>query len=130
MWDKLFQVAFLKQSLNRLQVESFNVHRSQRMSAKGEFYMPLTQKVTFKTMLQRGNRVQVPRLIRWQFKMETDQVLKVGVNAISMWTSWQFFYAKMSKDGRILIPKLTLALLRSEKPNLAGYVMEVTLEPA
>jgi len=100
------------------------------MSAKGEFYMPLTQKVTFKTMLQRGNRVQVPRLIRWQFKMETDQVLKVGVNAISMWTSWQFFYAKMSKDGRILIPKLTLALLRSEKPNLAGYVMEVTLEPA
>jgi hypothetical protein len=92
--------------------------------------MPLTQKVTFKTMLQRGNRVQVPRLIRWQFKMETNQVLKVGVNAINLWTGWQFFYARMGKDGRILIPKLTLALLRSEKPSLAGYVMEVTLEPA
>lgn len=90
--------------------------------------MPLTQKVTFKTRLQRGNRVQVPRLTRWQFKMETDQVLKVDVNAINLWTGWQFFYARMGKDGRILIPKLTL--LRSEKPSLAGYVMEVTLEPA
>jgi hypothetical protein len=92
--------------------------------------MPLTQKVAFKTMLQRGNRVQVPKLVRWQFKMEIDQVLKVGVNAIDMWTGWQFFYAKMGKDGRVLIPKLTLALLRSEKPSLAGYVMDVTLEPA
>jgi hypothetical protein len=90
--------------------------------------MPLTQKVTFKTMLQRGNRVQIPKLIRWQFKMEPSQVLKVGVNAINVWTGWQFFYAKMGKDGRILIPKLTLALLRSENPNLTGYVMEVTLE--
>ena len=92
--------------------------------------MPLTQKVTFKTMLQRGNRVQIPKLIRWQFKMEPNQVLKVGVNAIGIWTGWQFFYAKMGKDGRILIPKLTIALLRSEKPNLTGYVMEVTFEPA
>ena len=38
--------------------------------------------------------------------------------------------AKMGKDGRILIPKLTLALLRSKKPDPAGYGMEVTLEPA
>jgi hypothetical protein len=60
--------------------------------------------------------------------METDQVLKVGVNAINLWTGRQFFYARMGEDGRILIPKL--ALLRSEKPSLAGYVMEVTLEPA
>lgn len=62
--------------------------------------------------------------------MEPNQILKVGVNAVNMWTSWQFFYAKMGKDGRILIPKLTLALLRSGKSDLAGYVMEVTLEPA
>ena len=92
--------------------------------------MPLTQKVTFKTVLQRGNRVQVPKLVRWQFKMEPNQILKVGVNALNVYTSWQFFYAKMGKDGRILIPKLTLALMRDEKPDLTGYVMEVTLEPA
>ena len=92
--------------------------------------MPLTQKVAFSAMLQRGNRVQIPTLIRWQFKMEPCQVLKVGVNALNVWTGWQFFYARMGKDGRILIPKLTLALLRSEKPDIAGYVIEVTLEPA
>ena len=92
--------------------------------------MPLTQKVTFKTMLQRGNRVQVPKLVRWQFKMETNQVLKVGVSAINLWTGWQFFYAKMGKDERILAPMLTLALLQAEKLNLTGNVMEVNLEPA
>ena len=94
--------------------------------------MPLTQKVTFKTLLQRGNRVQVPKLIRWQFKMETDQVLKIGVGTqvLGIWREWESFYSKMSKDGRILIPKLTLELLRSEKPDLTGYVIEVTLEPA
>ena len=27
-------------------------------------------------------------------------------------------------------PKLMLALLKGDKPNLEGYVMEVTLEPA
>jgi hypothetical protein len=61
--------------------------------------------------------------------METDQILKVGALAHNVWTGWQFFYEKMGKDGRILIPKLTMALLRSEKPDLAGYVIEVTLEP-
>lgn len=81
-------------------------------------------------MMQRGNRAQVPKLVRWQFKMEPDQVLKVGVNAINLWTGWQFFYAKMGKDGRITLPKLQRELLRGREQNLTGYVMEVTLEPA
>ena len=92
--------------------------------------MPLTQKVTFKTLLQKGNRVQVPRLIRWQFKMETDQVLKVGVSRLGFWRPVQFFYAKMGKDGRIHIPELVLAFFQDEKKqSLAGSVFEVTLEP-
>ena len=41
--------------------------------------LPLTEKVVFKTMFQRGNRVQVPRRVRWQFKMDSEQVLKVTV---------------------------------------------------
>ena len=51
-------------------------------------------------------RIQVPKLVRWQFKMETEPVLKVGVSAINLWTGWQFFYAKMGKDARITLPKL------------------------
>ena len=35
----------------------------------------------------------------------------------------------MGKDGRIVIPKLMLTLLKGDKPNLESYVMEVTLEP-
>lgn len=92
--------------------------------------MPLTEIVSFKAVLQKGNRVQVPKLIRWQFKMEPTQVLKVSVTAVDFYSGWQTFYARMGKDGRIVIPKLTMTLLRGEKPSLAGYVMEVTLEPA
>ena len=81
-------------------------------------------------MLQKGNRVQVPKLVRWQFKMETEQVLKVSVSVINLWTGGQFFYAKMGKDGRILLPKLQLELMQSSREtNLTGYVIEVTLEP-
>lgn len=92
--------------------------------------MPLTQKVSFKTVLQRGNRVQVPKLVRWQFKMDTEQVLKVTMDAVNEWSGGQTFYAKMGKDGRITLPKLQRELLRGREQNLAGYVMEVTLEPA
>jgi bifunctional DNA-binding transcriptional regulator/antitoxin component of YhaV-PrlF toxin-antitoxin module len=92
--------------------------------------MPLTQKVTFKTMLQRGNRVQVPKLVRWQFKMDTQQVLKVTVDAVNVWSGGQTFYAKIGKDGRITLPQFQRELLWGRKQNLTGYVMEVTLEPA
>jgi hypothetical protein len=81
-------------------------------------------------MLQKGNRVQVPRVVRWQFKMGTEQVLKVSVTAVNLWSGWQTFYAKMGKDGRIIVPKPQRELLRSKKQSLVGYAMEVTLEPA
>ena len=92
--------------------------------------VPLNQKVSFKTMLQKGNRVQVPKLVRWQFKMDSEQVLKVSVTAVNLWSGWQTFYAKMGRDGRITIPKLQRELLRGREQNLTGYVMDVTLEPA
>ena len=92
--------------------------------------VPLTQKVSFKTMLQKGNRVQVPRVVRWQFKMDPEQILKVTVNALNVFSDWQTFYARMGRDGRITIPKLQRELLRGKEQDLTGYVMDVTLEPA
>ena len=93
--------------------------------------MPLTTKVSFETVLEKGNRLQIPKLIRWQFKMEQTQVLRVGVSPKRIWGGPKFFYAKMDKQGRILIPKLTLALMANEEnPNLEGYVFDVWLEPA
>ena len=80
--------------------------------------MTLTQKVSFKTMLQKGNRVQVPKVVRWQFKMESEQVLKVTVNALDVWSGWETFYARMGRDGRITIPKLQRELLRDKEKAL------------
>jgi len=94
--------------------------------------MPLTKKVTFETLLEKGSRLQIPKLIQRQFKMEQNQVLRVGVSPKRIWgVGPKFFYAKMDKQGRILIPKLTLLLMaNNENPNLEGCIFDVWLEPA
>jgi hypothetical protein len=95
--------------------------------------VPLTERVDFKATLQKGNRVQLPKLVRWQFKLETSQVLKVTVTAIKVFGGWETFYGRMDKSGRITIPRLTLQLLQARirgNPSLTGMVMEVWLEPA
>ena len=43
-------------------------------------FKPLATRVSFEAVLEKGNRLQVPKLIRWQFKMEQTQVLGVGVS--------------------------------------------------
>ncbi len=91
--------------------------------------MPLTQKIELKTALQQGNRVQIPKFVRLQFNIEPNQVLKVGVSVLDVCRDWHSFYAKIGKDGRIFIPKLTLFLSLKNKPSLKRYIIEVTLEP-
>ncbi len=91
--------------------------------------MPLTQKVTFRTSLEKGNRLQIAKLIRWQFKIESSQILRVTIDFLDLGKESQFFYAKMGKDGRILVPMLIILVVKGEELSLAGQVMEVTLEP-
>ena len=92
--------------------------------------MPLTGSVMFKAVLQRGNKVQVPRLLRWQYRMEPDQVLRVEVRSEEFFGDERFL-GRMRKDGRLTIPRLIPKLLRGdEEGNLQGCVLEVTLEPA
>jgi hypothetical protein len=92
----------------------------------------LTEVVSFKARLQRGNRVQVLRPIRWRFQLETSQVLKVTVHPLDLHLGWATFYGKIDKSGRITIPKLTLSLLQSkaDQQSLTGAVMEVNIELA
>ena len=95
--------------------------------------MPLTEAVSFKTVLQRENRVQVPRQIRWHYKLEPTQALKVTVTAATIFCGYETYYARMDKSGRITITELTLKLLQNrtrEKQSLTGAVMEVCLESA
>lgn len=92
--------------------------------------MPLTEEINFKATLQKGNRIQIPRLLRWQFKLEPQQVLKITVGLNGTGYDEEEFYSHMSKDGRIGIPKLTLELLTNEdEESLVDSVFEVKLEP-
>ena len=75
-----------------------------------------------KSLIQNDAAERQPRpssqLVRWQFKMDTEQVLKVSVTVVNVWSGWQIFYAKMGRDGRITIPKLQRELLRDKEKAL------------
>ena len=94
--------------------------------------MPLTESITFKTKLQRHNRIVVPRHCRWRYKMEPGELLKVSVEPFNS-ESYQEeeFLAKMTSDGRLTVPKLTMEVLKqSEEKDLVGCIFEVTISPA
>ena len=76
--------------------------------------MPLTESVSFKAVLQKGSRVQIPRLVRWQFKLEPTQILKIRVESEDSYHGEEFL-GRMNKDGRITIPRLILNLLGIEE---------------
>ena len=90
---------------------------------------PLTEKVTFNKRLQRGNRVQIPKYVRWGYQLETTQILKATIQVVKLWSvTSQTFLTRPSKDGRITIPNLTMQLM-SPNQNLEGQIMQVTLQP-
>jgi bifunctional DNA-binding transcriptional regulator/antitoxin component of YhaV-PrlF toxin-antitoxin module len=91
--------------------------------------LPLTDRVCFKTRLQRGNRVQVPKYVRWHYKLETTQTLEVTIRFFNIWHPPEIFLSRISKDGRIVIPKLAISIFKDNKPNLDNHVAEVILKP-
>jgi hypothetical protein len=92
--------------------------------------LPLTRAVEFKAVLQKGNRFQVPRLVRWEFKLEPDQVLRVRVESAEGYYR-EYFFGRMTRDGRIKVPKITLGLLQDkfDVKSLVGCVLYVQLAP-
>ena len=77
--------------------------------------------------------MQVPKLVRWRYKLESDQVLKVAVWARGMVGGWETYYARMDKSGRITVPKVVQnELLESAfgLQSLIGTTMHVKLAPA
>ena len=65
----------------------------------GDGALALTKRVEFKTALQRGNLIQVPKLLRWKFKMENSQVLQVAVHIEGQWSSQENFYGQGWADN-------------------------------
>jgi len=91
--------------------------------------LALTRRVAFKTALQKGGRIQIPRHIRWEFKLEPSQILQVSVLFNRRWVTREQFYGRMGKDGRITIPKTICGLLEAfyGGEDAAGAVLDVTL---
>lgn len=90
--------------------------------------MPLNQTVIYKTQLQKQNRIVVPKLIRGKYKLEPE-VFKVTITIVGVLGVRESFLAPLNKEGRIIIPKLTMSLLKRNEPSLEGFVLEVSLEP-
>ena len=90
--------------------------------------MPLTESVSFKAILQKGDRIQIPRLLRWQFKLEPTQILEIQVTLEGSFNEEEFL-GRMNNDGRITIPKLIMNLLKEDEENLEGHVFRVMLTP-
>ncbi len=125
----MFWVAFLVWGLQRFLVASLSVAIWLGKVVFGGVFVPLTGRVVFKTRLQRGDRLQVNKYVRWRYKLESNQFLSVRVQFLGIWDSSGDFLCRMTKDGRIVIPKLTRACIKKGKPNLDGNIVEVTLQP-
>lgn len=54
--------------------------------------MSLRRKVNFKTTLKRRNLLQVPNVIRWEFKMEKGEALKVTVNVVGLFSNMEGYW--------------------------------------
>ena len=90
--------------------------------------MPLTQRVTFKVQLQNQNRFQIPKVVRWQYKLEPSQPMRVSLRVFNAGVQ-ESFLAKMLPDGRVTIPRLIIVEIMQTMPDLKSNFIEVTLEP-
>jgi bifunctional DNA-binding transcriptional regulator/antitoxin component of YhaV-PrlF toxin-antitoxin module len=94
--------------------------------------MPLTELASFKAKLENRNRIQIPNVLRWRYKMEQGELLKANVRVFDSENyEEETFLAKMTIDGRLTVPKLTMEILKKrEGKNLTGTILEVTISPA
>ena len=94
--------------------------------------MPLTHSVNFQAGIGKGNRIQIPNIIRWEFKLESAQLLNVHLGSYNHGID-QTFYVKMNKDGRITVSKLNTALIINElgdETSIFHIAFDIRLEPA
>ena len=67
-----------------------------------------------------GQPLAVPKLVRWKYKLESAQTLKVSVWARGVIGGWETFYANIDKSGRITVPKLVQSLKSPEARLING----------
>ena len=90
--------------------------------------MPLTRRVTFKVQLQNQNRFQIPKMVRWEYKLEPSQPMKITLRVFNVVFN-ESFLGKMLPDGRVTVPRIVMVELRRRMPDLKAESIEVALEP-
>ena len=89
--------------------------------------MPVAETVEFLARLQRLNRIQIPVEVRWRYKLEPGELLKVLVQPVGGFSvSGEEFIARLLRDGRITIPWEVVWALELDKQR---YVLRVWLKP-
>lgn len=75
--------------------------------------MPLSHEEEFLSRLQQGNRIQIPVMIRMIHKLKAGEIIKVDIY-VSGAIGNDIFYAKVSGDGRLVVPKVIIEKRRIE----------------
>lgn len=70
---------------------------------QGEFGLRLKEKVSFLARLQVENRIQIPVEVRWRYKLEPGQILRLEIYPMKSLSSEKFF-ARLQLGGRINVP--------------------------
>jgi bifunctional DNA-binding transcriptional regulator/antitoxin component of YhaV-PrlF toxin-antitoxin module len=84
--------------------------------------LPVSENTWIHAKLLSENRVQIPVLVRWKFKLEPGEVLKVKVSPMRSHAS-ETFFVRLQKGGRITVPTQVAVFLELE----SGDVLEVGL---
>ena len=91
--------------------------------------MPLTALISFKVKLEARNRIRIPLLFRWKYRMEPGELLSVTAELFESGIS-EDFPARMTGDGRLTVPKLTIDVLEAEAgASIAGTILRVSILP-
>ncbi len=89
--------------------------------------MPLTETVEFLARLQKHNRIQIPVEVRWRYKLEHRELLKVSVQPVGgFFVRGEEFIARLMGGGRITIPWEVVWHFKLDKP---GCMLRVWLNP-
>lgn len=60
-------------------------------------------KVSFLARLQAENRIQIPVEVRWRYKLEPGQILRLEIHPVSGFSSEEF-HSRLQLGGRVTVP--------------------------
>jgi len=67
-------------------------------------------------------------MIRWRYRLEAGEVLRVGVRSPVSFDS-KVFYGRLLEGGRITVPKLVVDLLEIEPGDIVNVTLYAQKEP-